>query len=98
MYQGGYYGAVPLVAAGSEMERFLKPHAIGHAFSEPLLESVSTFLEHVTWEEYAAERGRVLRLAPALFLETGADTRRLLNSVRQTKLLRPLAHRPAFGR
>src|SRR5262249_33442582 len=35
LYQGGYYGAVPLVMAGSEMERFLGAHHIGHAFDEP---------------------------------------------------------------
>jgi succinoglycan biosynthesis protein ExoL len=98
MYQGGYYGAVPLVAAGSEMERFLTPHGVGHAFAEPLIESVSAFLERVSWEEYAAERERMLRLAPTLFLETGEDTRRLLNSVRQTQLARPIGQSPAFGR
>jgi succinoglycan biosynthesis protein ExoL len=88
MYQGGYYGAVPLVQSGSEMERFLVPHNIGHAFAEPLLESICHFLGRMSWDNYVAERQRVLRLGPSLFLETGHDTQRLLHAVRATRLTR----------
>jgi len=78
LYQGGYYGAVPLVPTGSEMERFLRAHAIGHSFEEPLGEAVVAFLEQLSWTDYEAERARVLALGPSLFLDTGEDSRRLL--------------------
>lgn len=81
MYQGGYYGAVPLVAAGSEMERFLEPHGIGHSFVEPIAESVANFLQRLTFEDYEAERLKVLSLGDKLFLDTGDDVRRLLAAI-----------------
>ncbi|MFZ2030901.1 MAG: glycosyltransferase [Vitreimonas sp.] len=98
MYQGGYYGAVPLVSAGSEMERFLAPHGIGHAFAEPLADRICAFLQSGTWENYVAERERVLSYAPTLFLETGGDTRRLLHTLRRSNLAPELARRSAFTR
>jgi len=82
MYQGGYYGAVPLLATGSEMERFLAPHGIGHAFDEPAADRVCDFLETLSWEDYFAERERVKGLGPELFLDTGEDARDLLRLIR----------------
>ncbi|MEP7210040.1 MAG: glucosyltransferase [Alphaproteobacteria bacterium] len=81
MYQGGYYGAVPLLAAGSEMERFLKPHRIGHAFAEPAIDQVCDFLANLTWDDYARERERVSGLGATLFLDTGDDARKLVRLV-----------------
>lgn len=81
MYQGGYYGSVPLVARDTEMERFLAPHRIGHAFGDPLAETISTFLEKLSWSDYEAERERVLQLGPTLFLDNGTDVRRLLDAI-----------------
>ncbi len=81
MYQGGFYGSVPLVAKNSEMRRFLAPHAIGHGFDEPYAENISAFLEHLTWAEYKAERERVVRLGRDLFLDTGADVERLIDAI-----------------
>lgn len=81
MYQGGYYGSVPLVARGTEMERFLEPHGIGHAFGEPLAETISEFLRTLTWSAYEAERDRVRQLGPTLFLDTGDDVPRLLAAI-----------------
>jgi succinoglycan biosynthesis protein ExoL len=81
MYQGGYYGAVPLLAAGSEMERFLEPHGIGHAFPEPAIDGVCDFLASLTWDDYVRERERVAGLGPTLFLDTGDDARQLVRLI-----------------
>ncbi len=81
MYQGGYYGAVPLLAAGSEMERFLAPHGIGHAFAEPAADLVCDFLANLTWDDYVVERERVVGLGPELFLDTGEDARQLVRLI-----------------
>jgi succinoglycan biosynthesis protein ExoL len=78
MYQGGYYGSVPLVAAGSEMERFLAPLGVGHVFAEPVADLVCDFLASVTWDDYVRERERVLALGPTVFLDTGDDARQLV--------------------
>jgi succinoglycan biosynthesis protein ExoL len=83
MYQGGFYGSVPLVARGSEMERFLAPHRIGHAFAAPFGKAIAEFLERLTWEQYAQERERMLALGRQLFLEDGSDMRALLQVIHE---------------
>jgi succinoglycan biosynthesis protein ExoL len=83
MYQGGFYGSVPLVGQGSEMERFLAPHSIGHAFAAPFAENIAAFLEKLSWEDYARERERILALGRTLFLEDGSDMRALLRAIRE---------------
>ena len=81
MYQGGFYGAVPLVVAGTEMERFLAPHRIGHAFRAPFADAIVRFLTTLSPEQYRQERARVTALGPELFLETGSDVTRLLAAI-----------------
>ncbi len=83
MYQGGYFGSVPLVAKGSEMERFLAPHGIGHAIAPPYAKSIAELLERLTWADYAQKRERILALGRQLFLEDGSDVRALLQAIRQ---------------
>jgi succinoglycan biosynthesis protein ExoL len=83
MYQGGFYGSVPLVAQGSEMERFLAPHRIGHAFAPPFARSIVDFLDTLTWEDYVQERERMLALNRQLFLEDGSDMRAMLDAIKK---------------
>ena len=78
MYQGGYYGAVPLVSAGTEMERFLAPHGIGHVFEDPPTDRICDFLTNLSWDDYVRERERVVSLGPDLFLDTGEDAEKLV--------------------
>lgn len=82
MYQGGFYGAVPLVVAGSEMERWLARAGIGHAFGPPHAQAIVDFLRTVTPEAYRAERARIMERRRDLFLEDGRDTRALLETIR----------------
>jgi succinoglycan biosynthesis protein ExoL len=81
MYQGGYFGSVPLVAKGSEMDRFLAPHGIGHSFADPFARNIAEFLERLTWQDYVAERERIVSLGRQLFLEDGSDMRGLLQAI-----------------
>lgn len=85
MYQGGFYGSVPLVAENSEMRRFLAPHQIGHAFGEPFAEAIAAFLQRLTWDQYNDEREKILSLAQELFLDTGCDIRRLIEAIKSTQ-------------
>ncbi|RUO99113.1 hypothetical protein [Hyphomicrobium sp.] len=98
MYQGGYYGSVPLVAKGSEMDRFLSPHGIGHAMAEPIADSVVAFLEKLTWDDYERERERVASLGRELFLDTGQDVQRLISVIQQLPVARPLQRADYFRR
>lgn len=83
MYQGGFYGAVPLVVAGSEMDRWLSDAGIGHAFGPPHAQSIIAFLKSVSPADYRAERARMMERRRELFLEDGRDTRALLEAIRK---------------
>ncbi len=87
MYQGGYYGSVPLVLKGSEMDRFLAPYAIGHAFAAPFADTISDFLDRLKWEDYEREREKILSMGRDLFLDTGSDVRRLIAAIRDAPSL-----------
>ncbi|WP_341213392.1 hypothetical protein [uncultured Limimaricola sp.] len=82
VYQGGYYGAVPLVMEGTEMDRWLGSAGIGHAFAPPYDAPIAHFLEHVDPAAYCAERQQVMKLRDALFLEDGREARALLDTIR----------------
>lgn len=84
MYHGGYFGAVPLFTAQSQMARHLEPHKIGHAVSDPYVEQVCTLIENMDWEAYQAERASILSRREELFLEDGSGVRALLNTISQT--------------
>lgn len=82
MYQGGFYGAVPLVVAESEMEAWLDRAGFGHAFEKPYAESIVAFLETLSRADYKAERETMMARREDLFLEDGRDTRALLQKIR----------------
>lgn len=82
MYQGGFYGAVPLVVRGSEMNHWLTRAGVGHAFGESYVAEIVEFLKAVSPEQYRAERARIMDQRKALFLEDGRDTHAMLEMVR----------------
>ena len=82
MYQGGFYGAVPLVIEGTEMDRWLDRAGVGHAFPAPYAETIAAFLEAVDPKDYRAERADMIARRRDLFLEDGRDTRGLLETIR----------------
>lgn len=82
MYQGGFYGAVPLVVEGWEMDRWLQRAGVGHAFPEPIVDKICDYLSALSWDDYAAERAKIDENRNDLFLEDGRDTRGLLETIR----------------
>lgn len=78
MYHGGYFGAIPIVAAQSQMARHLAPHGIGHAVSDPYVDDICRLIEGMTLARYCAERETVLAHREELFLEDGSGTKALL--------------------
>jgi succinoglycan biosynthesis protein ExoL len=82
MYQGGFYGAVPLVAAGSEMDRWLARAGVGHAFGAPYAAPIAAFLDGVEPAGYRAERAEIMARRHELFEEDGRDTVAMLEMIR----------------
>lgn len=82
MYQGGFYGAVPLVAEGTEMARWVARAGVGHALPAPYVDSVVAFLEQVHPAAYRAERAEIRVRRRELFLEDGRETRAMLETIR----------------
>lgn len=83
MYQGGFYGAVPLVAEGSEMDSWLTRAGVGHAFPAPYAEPIADFLASVDPAAYRAERAEIMDRRHALFEEDGRDTVAMLEMIRE---------------
>lgn len=81
LYQGGFYGAVPLVPSGFEMERWTQEAGVGHAFPSPYAGPIAAFLEGVTPEAYRAERAEIMARRRDLFLEDGRETRAMLDKI-----------------
>lgn len=81
MYQGGYFGAVPLVVKGWEMDRWLREKRVGFAISEPYAESIVELLTSLDWTGYEAQRDRMMEIRDDAFLEDGSDTRGMLDMI-----------------
>ncbi len=81
MYQGGFYGAVPLVVKGWEMDRWLKRAGIGHAFEAPYAQEVIKFLESHSRQTYDADRQTIMDNREDWFLEDGRDTEAMIAQI-----------------
>lgn len=82
MYQGGFYGAVPLVIEGTEMDRWLTRASFGHAFGPPYTANIVEFLTSVEPRDFHAERDDLMARRHTLFLEDGSDTMEMLEMIR----------------
>ena len=83
MYQGGFYGAVPLTAAGTEMDRRMRAAGIGHVFEEPYAENVAAFLENLDFAAFTTHRAELMRRRHELFEEDGRETTALLERIKE---------------
>lgn len=81
MYHGGYFGAVPIIAAKSQMARHLAPHGIGRAVSDAYVDDICDLLGNLSWDDYVRERNAVLAVRDELFLEDGSGMTGLLDAV-----------------
>lgn len=89
MYQGGFYGAVPLAVKGWEMDRWLGEAGIGHVFDPPFADQISRFLTELNLEDYLAEREDIMARREALFLEDGRDTQAMLDQIATLRQAKP---------
>lgn len=80
MYHGGYFGAVPVFTAQSQMAKHLAPHDIGHSVAAPYTDDLCELIETMDWDQYSSERQRVLSVRDEIFLDDGRVTQDLLNT------------------
>ena len=83
MYQGGFYGAVPLVVEGWQMDKWLSQRGLGYTLSPPFDDAVVDLLSSLNWEEYLDARDGMMADREANFLEDGDDTRKLLDLIQE---------------
>lgn len=80
MYHGGYFGAVPIFTAQSQMAKHLAPYEIGHNVAAPYTDDLCELIETMDWDQYSSERQRVLSVRDDVFLDDGRVTQDLLNT------------------
>lgn len=80
MYHGGYFGAVPIFTAQSQMAKHLAPHNIGHSVASPYTDDLCQLIETMEWDQYVSERERVLSVRDELFLDDGSVAIDLLST------------------
>lgn len=78
MYQGGFYGAAPLVVKGWEMDRWCRRAGVGHAFEPPYVDQICNFLNGLDFARYAQARANMDARRHELFEEDGRHTREML--------------------
>lgn len=81
MYQGGFYGSVPLAVKGWEMDHWLSEAGIGHVFAPPFVDQIAEFLTELSVDDYIAEREDIMTRRDDLFLENGRDTQGMLDTI-----------------
>jgi len=88
MYQGGFYGSVPLAVKDWEMDRWLSTVGIGHTFSEDYVDQIADFLTNLDVDTYLAERADLMARRDDLFLEDGRYTQGLLDKITEIRAAR----------
>ena len=81
IYQGGYFGVVPLAAETTETGAYMMRNGLGYTFSEPYPENVAKLLSELTWEEYERARDKVVENRDVLFVDDGSDMRALVETI-----------------
>jgi hypothetical protein len=93
LYEGTYYGAVPMALTGVETSAWLARHHIGVVQSEPLLEHLAAFFQSLDPQAYALLAQSVQSVPRANIVSDEADCRDLVQSLR-----RPLSPHVAVRR
>ncbi|MCA0248010.1 MAG: hypothetical protein LCH93_15455 [Proteobacteria bacterium] len=75
-YEAGYFGVPCLAVRGFEVGSVLEQHEIGWTFDMPLEDSLVSFFETLTSDEYDRVRGR-LGASPRSMFVAGEDVRQL---------------------
>ena len=81
MYQGGFYGSVPLALEGTEMDRWLTSAGVGHIVGAPHVDTIVDLIENFDAETYKQERAEMMARRHELFEEDGRETKALLEKM-----------------
>jgi succinoglycan biosynthesis protein ExoL len=81
LYEGGYFGAVPVAPKDSETGRWLETHALGFTLPEPLEQTLPAFLQAITPAEIAAARAKLLAAPTSLFVQPADEVRDFVDAV-----------------
>jgi len=80
LYEGGYYGAVPIAPAESETGRWIEAKSFGFTVSEPLGRSLSALIEALTPADIEAARARLLAAPESVFAAPKEEARALIDA------------------
>ena len=81
LYEGLYFGATPIAAAGVETARWLEARQLGVVLEEPAPEKLSAFIANCTAERYAALRAAVAHIDPQAVTFTLQSCRALVDEM-----------------
>lgn len=69
LYEGGYYGAPPLAPADCETGRWIEAHSFGFTLTEPLEETLPSFVRTLDAAKLAEARQRLLAAPASVFVQ-----------------------------
>lgn len=75
LYEGGYFGVVPVAPADSETGRWIAERDVGFVLQEPLERTLPQFLATVTTQQIAEKRQRLLELPEQVFVQPPSEIR-----------------------
>ena len=78
IYEGGYYGAVPLAIDGVETGNFVQRLKIGHCLQQPLTDSLQNFFTQLTTETYQTMEKRAQEIPTSTWVYTQQDCQGLI--------------------
>jgi glycosyltransferase involved in cell wall biosynthesis len=81
LYEGGYFGAVPLAQADTEVGRWVKVHGAGVQFPSPLLSNMTSFFESLDQGRFDTLVSAVASLPPETWVDRSVDCQALLSTM-----------------
>lgn len=81
LYEGGYYGAVPIAPADSETGRWIEARGLGFTVAEPIEQSLAALIGALKPVDVAEARARVLAAPEDVFTAPQDEMRQVLAAV-----------------
>lgn len=75
LYEGGYFGVVPIAPADSDTGRWIVQHDAGFVLDEPLERTLPELLETLSAEQVQRKRENLLRLPASVFIQPISEIR-----------------------
>ncbi|ADM08412.1 glycosyltransferase, succinoglycan biosynthesis protein ExoL [Parvularcula bermudensis HTCC2503] len=81
LYEGGYFGAVPVAVANTASGRFVKAHDIGFVIEEPTEASLPALLGALSHADIDAKRRRLLAAPRSVFVDDDTPLRAAMEKI-----------------